>query len=82
MKIPLDEPLGDDKDEEEIEEGQEVDDLQSSDSEDLLPNQKKEIKFEIPFKVPFNGAMHNLNGITSKTSFEVFLQAVAKHMET
>ncbi|KAG6864802.1 hypothetical protein C0993_008526 [Termitomyces sp. T159_Od127] len=33
MKIPLDEPLGDDEDEEEIEEGQEVDELQSSDSE-------------------------------------------------
>ncbi|KAG6892552.1 hypothetical protein C0993_003560, partial [Termitomyces sp. T159_Od127] len=62
MKIPLDEPLGDDEDEEEIEEGQEVDELQSSDSEDLLPNQEKEIKFEIPFKVPFNGAMRNLNG--------------------
>ncbi|KAG6874893.1 hypothetical protein C0993_011757 [Termitomyces sp. T159_Od127] len=50
MKIPLDEPLGDDEDEEEIEEGQEVDELWSSDSEGLLPNQEKEIEFEIPFK--------------------------------
>ncbi|KAG6898690.1 hypothetical protein C0993_005106 [Termitomyces sp. T159_Od127] len=82
MKIPLDEPLEDDKDEEEIEEGQEVDELQSSDCEDLLPNQEKEIELKIPFKVSFNGAMHNLNSITSKTSFEVFLQAVAKRMET
>jgi hypothetical protein len=38
--------------------------------------------FDVPFEVPFEGATRNLSGITSHTSFNEFLSAVAKRMET
>jgi hypothetical protein len=38
--------------------------------------------FDVPFEVPFEGATRNLSSITSHTSFNEFLSAVAKRMET
>jgi hypothetical protein len=38
--------------------------------------------FDVPFEVPFEGATRNLSDITSHTSFNEFLGAVAKRMET
>ncbi|KAJ7643279.1 hypothetical protein B0H17DRAFT_1216145 [Mycena rosella] len=68
---------------------------QSSDSEDSdtvldipvsSPAQqahgRKSSKFTIPFEVPFNGAVRDLEGITSRTPFDEFLDELAQAMST
>ncbi|KAF8067599.1 hypothetical protein FPV67DRAFT_1669489 [Lyophyllum atratum] len=97
MKIPAAKTVGDyngeqedDEEEEEIDElEEEVDELMSS-GDDLegpecqiqTPVVTSRGEFTVPFKVPFKGAMRNLNDITSKTSFAAFLEASATRMET
>jgi hypothetical protein len=43
---------------------------------------KKKHIFEIPFEVPFNGAARDLDGITSATTFDEFLDKLAHAMST
>ncbi|KAJ7233933.1 hypothetical protein C8J57DRAFT_1531981 [Mycena rebaudengoi] len=44
--------------------------------------QTKRKTFSIPFEVPFNGAARDLDGITSATSFDEFLDKLAHTMST
>ncbi|KAJ6485254.1 hypothetical protein DFH09DRAFT_1291665 [Mycena vulgaris] len=43
---------------------------------------RKVNKFDIPFEVPCNGAVRDLEGVTSRTSFDKFLDKLAAAMST
>ncbi|KAH9969229.1 hypothetical protein BJV74DRAFT_799394 [Russula compacta] len=56
--------------------------LESGSSVPVESPKKKYEKFNIPFEVPFKNATRDLEGITSFTTFDDFLDMLSKKMET